>query len=113
MASQLRCTVTVASKHHDGQLQSASKRRPTAAAATATSPPGAKAYFGDPRDDDDEWQYDLPTDSYHAAPTFQPPGHTPRRYGNTHDGGGREAQENWASAGEDHRCTHDGCTHYH
>ena len=80
------------------------------------APPGANAYFGDPQheqDDDDEWQYDPPTDSYVAAPTFQPPGHTPRRYGNTHDGGGREAQANWASAGDDHRCTHDGCTHYH
>ena len=77
------------------------------------APPGANAYFGDPDDDDEEWQYDAPTDSYHAAPTFQPPGHTPRRYGNTHDGGGREARANWASVGDDHRCNHEGCTHYH
>ena len=64
-------------------------------------------------DEDDDWEYDPPTHSYHAYPTFQPPGYTPRRYGNTHDGGGTEAMANWASAAEDHRCNHEGCTHYH
>ena len=74
-------------------------------------PPRPAAYWADQEEDD--WEYDPPTHSYHAYPTFQPPGHTPRRYGNTHDGGGTEAMANWASAGEDHRCNHEGCTHYH
>ncbi|KAM0801511.1 hypothetical protein BDR22DRAFT_888412 [Usnea florida] len=72
-----------------------------------------KAHFVDPHEQEEDWEYDPPSDSYHAAPSFQPPGHTPRHYGNTHDSGGGEAQANWASAGEDHRCTHKGCTHYH
>ena len=75
-------------------------------------PPRPAAYWAEQEEDD--WEYDPPSHSYHVPlPTFQPPGHTPRRYGNTHDGGGTEAMANWASAGEEHRCNHEGCTHYH
>ena len=76
-------------------------------------PPNPKPAVYWANQEEDDWEYDPPSDSYHAYPSFQPPGHTPRRYGNTHDGGGTEAMANWASAGEDHRCNHEGCTHYH
>lgn len=33
-----------------------------------------------------------------------PPGHTPRRWGNTHDGqAGAEVVANWTATGDDHR----------
>ena len=73
-------------------------------------PPRPAAYWAE---QDDDWEYDPPSHSYHAATAFQPSGHTPRRYGNTHDDGGNEAEAHWATAGEDHRCNHEGCTHYH
>ena len=73
-------------------------------------PQQQQAYWGE---EEEDWTYDPPTDSYHATPTNHPPGHTPHRYGNTNDNGGNEAMVHWASAGEDHRCTHEGCTHYH
>ena len=41
-------------------------------------PEGAKAYFDDLQQEEDG-EYDPPTDTYHAYPTFLPPGHTPRR----------------------------------
>lgn len=72
-----------------------------------------QAYWAE---EEDDWMYNAPTDSYHAAsayPATHGPGHTPRRYGNTHDSGGNEAMVHWTSAGEDHRCSHEGCTHYH
>ena len=69
-------------------------------------------YWAD--DEEEEWYYDPPSDSYYInTPAAHPPGHTPRRQGNTHDAGGNEAMANWASAGDDHRCSHPGCTHYH
>lgn len=73
--------------------------------------PRSQAYWAE--QEEEQWEYDGPTDSYHAAPTYHPSGHTPRRYGNTHDGGGNEAMVHWASAGENHRCSQEGCTHYH
>ena len=77
--------------------------------------PSQQAYWGE--EDQNEWVYDPPTDTYHVAsayPATHGPGHTPRRYGNTHDGDyGTEAQANWTAAGEEHRCSHQGCTHYH
>ena len=77
--------------------------------APPSGPSQPRAYWADQEDED--WEYDAPTDSYHVA--HRPPGHTPHRYGNTHDGGGSEARVHWASAGEDHRCSQEGCTHYH
>ena len=78
----------------------------------ASAPPPPRVYWADQGDEED-WLYDAPTDSYHVAPTHGP-GHTPRRQGNTHDGtSGSEAMVYWTSAGEDHRCSHGGCTHYH
>ena len=73
-------------------------------------PKPQQAYWAE---EEEDWTYDPPTDSYHATPTNHPPGHTPRRYGNTHDDGGNGAMVHWTSAGEDHRCSHEGCTHYH
>ena len=73
-----------------------------------------QAYWAD--EEDDDWIYDPPSDAYYIPeplPTNHGPGHTPRRLGNTHDAGGSEAMANWASAGEEHRCSHQGCTHYH
>ena len=76
-------------------------------------PTQPRAYWAanEEEEDYDDYTYDAPSDAWIAAPPQ--PGHTPRRWGNTHDGGGSEAAANWASAGEDHRCTHKGCTHYH
>ena len=74
-----------------------------------------QAYWGEAEEEDD-WVYDAPADSYHVAsayPATHGPGHTPRRYGNTHDDGSNEARVHWTNAGEDHRCSHQGCTHYH
>ena len=75
-----------------------------------------QAYYTE-EDDQNDWVYDPPTDTYHVAsayPATHGPGHTPRRYGNTHDGDyGTEAMANWTAAGESHRCSHGGCTHYH
>ncbi|KAF6233525.1 hypothetical protein HO173_008256 [Letharia columbiana] len=49
-----------------------------------------------------EWEYDAPTHSYHVAPTYHTPGHTPGRHGNTHDDQiGDEAMVHWAFAGDD------------
>ena len=71
-----------------------------------------KVYWAD-QEEDEDWIYDPPTNSYHAAPAH-PPGHTPRRQGNTHDGDyGNEAIANWANAGDSNRCNREGCTHYH
>ena len=74
-----------------------------------------QAYWGEAEEEDD-WIYDAPADSYHvtsAYPVTHGPGHTPRRYGNTYDDGSNEARVHWTNAGEDHRCSHQGCTHYH
>ena len=84
--------------------------QPTPPSRAPEYPPRPQAYWAD-QEEDDDWEYDAPTDSYHVA--HRPPGHTPHRYGNTHDGGGHEARVHWASAGEDHRCSQEGCTHYH
>ena len=74
-------------------------------------PPEPRVYYADEEDDDSI--YDSPTDSWYVAPAH-PPGHTPRRQGNTHDHGyGSEAIANWSSAGEDRRCSYETCTHYH
>ena len=81
--------------------------------APPSGPP--RVYWAD-QEEEEDWVYDAPTDSYHVAsayPATHGPGHAPRRYGNTHDDGGTEAMVNWTSAGEDHRCGHEGCTHYH
>ncbi|KAF6236393.1 hypothetical protein HO173_005485 [Letharia columbiana] len=72
-------------------------------------PARPQVYWGE----EEDYVYDAPADSYHMALTYHPAGHTPRRHGNTHDGSGNEAMVHWASAGDDHRCTHEGCTHYH
>ena len=61
----------------------------------------------------DEHTHPAPTDNSYAA-LAHPPGPPPHRQGNTHDGViGSVAMANWTAAGEDHRCSHDGCTHYH
>lgn len=80
----------------------------------AYPPRPQQAYWAE--EEEDDWVYDAPADTYHVAsayPATHGPGHTPRRYGNTHDGGGTEAHVHWTNAGEDHRCNHEGCTHYH
>ncbi|KAF6222872.1 hypothetical protein HO133_000923 [Letharia lupina] len=73
-------------------------------------PTRPQVYWGE---EEEDYMYDAPADSYHVAPTYHPAGHTPRRHGNTHDEGGNEAMVHWAATGEDHRCSHEGCTHYH
>ena len=75
-------------------------------------PAQPRAYWTEQEEDYNDYIYDAPSDAWIAAPEH-PPGHTPRRWGNTHDVGGSEAVANWASAGEDHRCAHQGCAHYH
>ena len=79
-----------------------------------TSQQQPKVYWADQEEEEEEWIYDAPADSYHVnAAVAHPPGHTPRRQGNTHDGGyGNEAMANWANAGDGHRCSQEGCTHY-
>ena len=79
---------------------------------SSNGPP--RVYWASQEEEEDynDYTYDAPSDAWIAAPDHGP-GHTPRRWGNTHDVGGSEAVANWTSAGEDHRCTHHGCTHYH
>ena len=72
--------------------------------------PRPRVYYAEQEEDD--YIYDAPSDAWVAIPEHGP-GHTPRRWGNTHDVGGNEAMANWTAAGDDHRCTHEGCTHYH
>ena len=55
--------------------------------------------------------YDPAEDAYFVATNDHPPGHTPRRLGNTHYGGGNEALTHWSEA--TNNCNQDGCTHYH
>ena len=43
-------------------------------------------------------------------PFYQPFGYTPRRWGNTHDGGGKIG---WENARGQQRCSEQNCTHYH
>lgn len=74
--------------------------------------PQPRAYYTEQEEDYNDYTYDPPTDAWVAAPEHGP-GHTPCRWGNTHDLGGSEAKANWASAGEDHGCTHQGCTYCH
>ena len=82
--------------------------RPSPSQRTPQQP---RVYWAD--EEEEDYYYDPPTDSFHAAPAH-PPGHTPRRQGNTQDGiRGNEAIANWTLAGDDHRCSHEGCTHYH
>ena len=69
-----------------------------------------QAYWGE---EEEDWIYDSSTDNYHATPTNHFSMHISHRYGNTHDNGGNEVMVHWVSVGEDHRCTHEGCTHYH
>ena len=75
-------------------------------------PPQLRVYWTD-QDQEEDMIYDPPSDAQIATPEQHGPGHTPRRWGNTHDVGGSEALANWTSAGDDHRCSHEGCTHYH
>ena len=77
-------------------------------------PAQPRAYWAKQEEDYNDYTYDAPSDAWIAVPEHEHgPGHTPRRWGNTHNGGGSEAMANWAAAGEDHRCTQQGCTHYH
>ena len=75
-------------------------------------PPQPRAYWAEQEEDYGDYTYDAPSDAWIAVPEHGP-GHTPRRWGNTHDVGGQEAMANWTAAGDDHRCTQQGCTHYH
>ena len=91
-------------------------RPPYRPSAPPGPPPQPRAYWAAGDEEEEDYIYDAPSDAYIAAPGYgpHPGGHTPRRWGNTHDGQrGAEAEANWASAGADHRCTHQGCTHYH
>ena len=96
---------------YQSRPQYSQQARPSQPASGAPGPPQPRVYWADQEEEYEDWEYDAPTDSYHVA--HRPPGHTPHRYGNTHDGGGSEARVHWASAGEDHRCSEEGCTHYH
>ena len=74
-----------------------------------------RTYWADQEEEEEDWIYDAPSDAWYvAANKTHGPGHTPRRFGNTHDGAyGAEARANWVAAGEGNRCERDGCTHYH
>ena len=76
-------------------------------------PPGPNVYWVD--EEGQSYIYDPVEDAYVAAPEpHHPPGHTPREWGNTHDGEtGPQVAQAWMAAGPDHRCNHEGCTHYH
>ena len=79
-------------------------------------PPQPRAYWAANDEEKDDYVYNAPSDAYVAAPGYEPhpSSHTPRRWDNTHNGQrGAEAEVNWASADQDHRCTHQGYTHYH
>ena len=60
------------------------------------------------------YEYDDVADAYVAVeirqPFHQPFGHIPRRWGNTHDGGGKIE---WKNTKRQHRWNEQSCTHYH
>ena len=84
--------------------------KPNAYMAEAEPDAVTAVYFTDFTRQD--YEYDDVADVYVAVeirqPFHQPPGHTPRRWGNIHDG-----KIGWENAGTQHRCGEQGCTHYH
>ena len=95
--------------------QSQPYRTPYRSLAPPPGPsPQSRVYWAD--EEKNNYIYNASLDAYITAPGYEPhpAGHTPRRLGNTHDGQrGAEAEANWASADQNHRCTHQGYTHYH
>jgi hypothetical protein len=77
-------------------------------------PPRQQIYPAAAHFADDEWNYDLVNDTYHAASAMRSPhlfDHISRSQGNTHDE--VYVYVNWINASPDHRCSHAGCSHYH
>lgn len=83
--------------------------RPRAALPAPPShyPPQA-SFFTDV--DGQEWEYDAPSHAYIVSSAMETPGHTPKAYGNTHDGNVEKGGQ-WEQAGPEHRCAE--CPHYH
>ena len=86
--------------------------KPNAYIVETKSDPITTVYFTDFAGQN--YEYDDVVDVYMVVeipqPFHQPPGHIPRRWRNTHDGGEKTG---WENAGGQHRCNEQNCTHYH